>query len=217
MSFHIDTDSTGALVQDCKLRFVIKQSSHGNSLFFSTRQDIFPIVSGVPASFSVNDVLEANSFEDHRKIFISNSLSSSISHAVWINNLVSKSAQRKVRSLRNVENIGSGWLGDSSLIHRPESSQNSEQAALSASIRSSNKKVLSNVKCESESFDKKVSVRAVDTQIVHNNALNIVSFHNSSFLLGLQLSRVTLDVSFILHVFKDFKHLAYSVSIASQL
>jgi hypothetical protein len=52
MLLHVKGYLTSALVQDGISGSVVNKSSHGNSLLFSSRKDVIPIIFGIPASFT---------------------------------------------------------------------------------------------------------------------------------------------------------------------
>lgn len=53
---HVDTHSTGALIQDGKLGLVVEESGHSHSLLLPSAQHIHPVLHHVPAALSVQDV-----------------------------------------------------------------------------------------------------------------------------------------------------------------
>jgi len=50
--FHIESHLTCALVKNSVSWFVVDKSSHGHALFLTSREDIIPVVFGVPTSFT---------------------------------------------------------------------------------------------------------------------------------------------------------------------
>ena len=68
-TFNIDRDSRGALVKNGIQRFVIDQSSHGDSLFFTTRENISPVVVSVPTVlFTCNNMCQTYVLHDSQKV-----------------------------------------------------------------------------------------------------------------------------------------------------
>lgn len=59
---NIDGDRTGALIQDSVLGFVVQETSHGDTLFFSSGKDIVPVVLGVPSSLTFDKLAESDIF-----------------------------------------------------------------------------------------------------------------------------------------------------------
>lgn len=60
MTFNINTNCRSALIQNSISRFVIDESSHSDSLLFTTTQDIIPIISRAPATFSSDKVSKSD-------------------------------------------------------------------------------------------------------------------------------------------------------------
>lgn len=56
----IDTDCTGALVENGVLGLVIDEATHGHPLLLSTAQHVIPVVLSVPAAFTSREVTKSN-------------------------------------------------------------------------------------------------------------------------------------------------------------
>ena len=64
LCLHIDTDSTGTLIQYSEERLMIEKSSHGHSLFFSPRKNIIPVINRTEISFTIHNVSKLNIFKN---------------------------------------------------------------------------------------------------------------------------------------------------------
>ena len=87
------------ITQNSESGLVVEQSSHGNSLLFTTRKDIVPVIDGIETSFSFNEVVKIDFLENLLNVFIRNSLSEHLKLGVGIDDLVSEVSRRQVGSL----------------------------------------------------------------------------------------------------------------------
>jgi hypothetical protein len=89
MTFNINAHSTSAFVQYSIGWFVVDKSSHSDSLFLTTTQNVIPIIDRSPASFSLNQVAKFHFIKDGLKIIIRNVSFLLILNGVWIDELIS--------------------------------------------------------------------------------------------------------------------------------
>ena len=67
-SLHIDAHCTCALVQDREKWLMVEKSSHGHSLFFSSREHVIPVVNRIESSFSFHNIGQLNILQDFKKV-----------------------------------------------------------------------------------------------------------------------------------------------------
>lgn len=127
MSLDVDTDSAGAFVEDGVFGLVIDQSAHRHSLLFATAEDIVPVVLGVPAALTVDEVFESDLAEELSEVILRDVLGELILFGIWIDELVSQCSVGEVRSLRNVEDLFEWGFVQLTSINGPELSHDSEQ------------------------------------------------------------------------------------------
>ncbi len=74
-----------------------------------------------------HNVSQAHILHDRQQILISLSFLLHVSDRVGVDHLVAKGARWQIRSLRNVENLVNGGLGEGTRLGWPEFTQDSEQ------------------------------------------------------------------------------------------
>ena len=72
-----------------------------------------------------------------------------------VDDLISERTEREIRSLRNVGKVGSFGLLDDSTVHRPETTQDSEEGTLSTAIGSNDQEMLARSDCEAPDREKR--------------------------------------------------------------
>jgi len=89
---NINGDGTGALIQDGVLGLVIKQTSHGDTLFFTSGKHIVPIVLGVPSSLTFDKLTESDVFQEYHEVFIGFLLGFHLFKSVRVDQLITESS-----------------------------------------------------------------------------------------------------------------------------
>ena len=89
LGFEVHTYCTCAFIKYSKNGSVVEQSSHRNTLFFSSWKNILPVIHWVKASFSVFNILKSDVFQKKSDIVISFSLLLHSGSGVRIDDLIS--------------------------------------------------------------------------------------------------------------------------------
>ena len=95
-----------------------------------------------------------------------------ISEGIRIDDLVSESPGREVRSLGDIEKLVEvGSLEDTVVLNGPEVSEDSEHGRFSAPVRTADNDVLASLDLEVHSLDEGIVVRSLDGEV---NELDVV-------------------------------------------
>ena len=132
----------GALVQDGELGLVVEETGHGDALLLASRQDLGPVVDGVVAAFSLDEVAQLHFIEDLQQVPVGRAL---LRRLVGVDDLVAQAAHRQVWSLRNVEQVIELWPKDLPSEQGPELAEYSETRALAAAVGSRDDAVIAGV------------------------------------------------------------------------
>ncbi len=187
VALNINTQSRGALVQDSVDRFVIDKSSHCNSLFFTPWEHVVPVVLRVPAPLSWHQVLKLDLVENNLKFLFVDSLAFHLFDRMRIDDLVSQSPLRQIRSLRDVENLIDCGLVDTATKNRPEFSKNTEKWRFSTSVGSCNEKMHAWCYTEIHWLDQNVTVRRKNWHVFKNHIIWQDDLTFISFKLALNI------------------------------
>lgn len=96
-------------------------------MLFATAEDIVPVVLGIPAALTVDEVFESDLAKELSEVIFRDVLGELILFGIWIDELVSQCSVGEVRSLRNVEDLFEWGFVQLTSIHGPELSHDSEQ------------------------------------------------------------------------------------------
>lgn len=193
-SLKVHTYSTCAFIKDAENWFVVEQSCHSHTLFFSTWKNIFPVLHWVKAIFSFFDVLKSDVFQKESDVIITFSFLLHGASGVRVNHLISESSWRQVRSLRDVKKLFNAGSFKSSSCKGPKSAQNSEKWALAASIGSSDNSVDTFSDLKGHRFDKDIPSRSHNRNISKPNKIfNFNSFANVHLINWINLQNLVLS------------------------
>ena len=70
VTLDIDADGTCALVEDGVLGLVVDQATHGHPLLLTATEHVVPVVFSVPATFTADEVLQADLAEECGELII---------------------------------------------------------------------------------------------------------------------------------------------------
>lgn len=150
--FDIHAHGVRTLIQDSKLRFVIKQSCHSESLLFAQTEDISPSTDGREPAFACHQMLKPNTFHDRRELVRDRRVGEIWD--LWVGDLLPKRTDRVVRLLRNKEDrthVGlvafdprcrPKWAAKPPTAHRPQPSKNPKDGRFARDIRPRDQQVL---------------------------------------------------------------------------
>lgn len=92
--FNIDGNGTGALIQDGILGLVVQETSHSDTLFFSSRKHIVPVVLGVPSSLTFDEFTKSDIFQEYHEVRISFLFGLHLFQSVGVDQLITESTIR---------------------------------------------------------------------------------------------------------------------------
>lgn len=99
---------------------MIDKPSQGHSLFFSTTENVIPIILCAITTLSSYDIVKSYFAKQIIKIIIGDTLVLLLLMGVWVDKLVSQSTIWKIGSLRNIEDLVKCWLMQHSAVEWPE-------------------------------------------------------------------------------------------------
>ena len=71
----------------------------------TSREGITPLALAVPTTLTFNNVVQLDNLENLLKILVSIAVCFHFLHGIWVDDLVTESSEREVRSLRNVKDV----------------------------------------------------------------------------------------------------------------
>ena len=84
---------------------MVEQTSHRNSLFFSTGKNIVPIVDGIEPTLTVLQVLQLNILQQFGQVRITDLILMHHKLRLWVYDLVAKCSRGEIWSLWDVEQL----------------------------------------------------------------------------------------------------------------
>ncbi len=158
LSLYVHAHCACALVQNCKQRLVIEKSGHRDSLLLATWKHVVPVVYWVESSLSALNVVKSDCLKEFPQVIVSDILFCHLRLGVGVNDLVSESSRWKVRPLWDVKKLFHVRSSHDTASQWPQSTQDSEQRALSTTIGPSNNCVHSSLNLKAHFLDETVSV-----------------------------------------------------------
>lgn len=125
------------LVKNGELRLVVQYAGETHALFLSTAQNIFPLFTGVPTTFTVGKVAKTGILQNALQIVFGLSLLTHIVMPVRVNDLVAQRTDAEIGSLRQehdaiLTNIL--WTTDESSVDWPKASKNTGNRRLTDTV-----------------------------------------------------------------------------------
>jgi len=170
---NIDRDGTGALIQDGVLGFVVEETSHGDTLFFTSGKYIVPVVLGVPSSLTLDELTKSDILQEYHKVFVSLFLGLHLFKSVGVDKLIAESSIGKVGTLGNIEDLVNGGLVDDTTSSGPEFTQNTEERTFTASVGASNHQVHAGLNPEAHLIDESITVGRDNGDILEHDVVGL--------------------------------------------
>ncbi|KAI3487477.1 hypothetical protein L1887_48581 [Cichorium endivia] len=166
----LERDGRGALVQDGVLGLVVEEARHGDALLVAARKSVAPLALHVPAALACDNVLDLQHAQNVQQVLVGLAARTHLLRRVWVNDLVSERAEREVGTLRDVGELGRGWLLDRAAVHGPETTEDAEERALAASVGADDEQVLARLHVEAQLGHENVAVGADDGHVAELDA-----------------------------------------------
>lgn len=124
LGLYIHAHRRSTLVQNGKQRPVVEQTSHGDPLLLTSRKHIVPVVGRIKSLLTLLNVVQLHPFQELSDLVV---FPGYAVFRVRVDNLVSESAWRQVRTLRNVEQLIHVRTVEHTSCQRPKSAQYTEK------------------------------------------------------------------------------------------
>ena len=133
-TLNVDGDGRGTFIETGILGLVVVDARDVHALFFTAREDVDPILGGIPASFTLEQVGKLSILQNNEKIVISDALALHIRKLIRIDDLIAESTNGEVGTLRDEHDILEGRTRDNTLLGGPQLVQDTEHRRFAASV-----------------------------------------------------------------------------------
>mmetsp|Transcript_17651 Transcript_17651/g.68515 ORF Transcript_17651/g.68515 Transcript_17651/m.68515 type:complete len:586 (+) Transcript_17651:2604-4361(+) len=162
-ALRVDRHRARALVQNAKFGLVVEETGHGDALLLAAREDVLPLAHGVPSALAADEIGKVDHLHELLQVRVQLCAGR---HVQRIGDLVLQATRRKVRRLRNVEEVLLRWLRHRSAAQGPQASDHAEQARLARTVRAGDEYVGALLHSEAEVLDEEGTGRGEKVDVL---------------------------------------------------